>query len=439
MRLPPLLVVLALGCGEPTLLELSDDATAVDEQPLFSAASVRADCASVQDELCQRLGLLAERTGEGAAVTGGALGRLYRVTVGTDARPPVEGSLRWAMEQADPGPLWVVFDVAAVHLDEPLKLRSDVTLDGRGRRPVLFGPVQLVGPASNVIVSDVSFGAWTNPTGNAYSLLVTSARTTTRCETSAECGGGFCVPSGSSSVCTKPPPTGVWLNHLHFRGGLKGVLDDDDASTPLPAPSPLRACLVYVVGGARGVTVSHSRFEHQDKALELGNKSWPAAVERTSRITVVGNVFDRTCNRHPRVNQGAAVHAYSNLITNYACDSGSFGMISADGSKLLAEYNLFDGRLGASAGAAGTCLSGGQSWAIRSGDAVATAGGCGVSRPGHVWWGSTTLQGGAVAQPAAQQRPSWGFPVPAQRVGPSRLRELLLGTGPWGAGPRATP
>ncbi len=174
----------------------------------------------------QHLGLLDGAVGFGRDATGGADGCLVRVTSLADRG---SGTLREAAER--PGPAWIVFDVGGtIRLDGYVNVRSDKTVDGRGRAIAIEGAGFAVVNTPNVVITDLEI----RDVGDD-GVQIRGERT-----------------------------TDVWLSHLTIWNVRDGYID--------------------ITRGAGDVTVSWSRFDRsprwpQEKVLlvGLGHLSHPDA------------------------------------------------------------------------------------------------------------------------------------------------------------------
>src|SRR5690606_40252462 len=100
------------------------------------SAVAREQCAAA-DEHCPFVSeLLQQREGYGANATGGLGGKFVEVTSDRDAGP---GTLRAALRQARTEPTWIRFaDDMTIVLQSQLRVPSNTTIDGRGRRVTLI-------------------------------------------------------------------------------------------------------------------------------------------------------------------------------------------------------------------------------------------------------------------------------------------------------------
>src|SRR5690606_29573973 len=104
---------------------------------LYGGLASAAEHCSVPDARCPFVAeLLQQREGYGAKATGGLGGKFVEVTSDQDAGP---GTLRAALKQARKGPTWIRFasDMTIV-LDSQLRVPSNATIDGRGKRVTLL-------------------------------------------------------------------------------------------------------------------------------------------------------------------------------------------------------------------------------------------------------------------------------------------------------------
>ncbi len=284
-----------------------------------------------------RLAHLAPMTGfaRAAGTTGGLDKPLFTFDAADDdapARSARPGTLRAAREAAraagggwiTPGPGFP--RGGEVRLSAPLRIPSDVTLDGG------CGGLAVVGPARGGIV-----------------LLIGSRNVAiTRLRLRAAAGNvtgdrpGDCLGVGGGS-------DRVWIAYNAFGRCGDGALD---VTQSVALPTPTR------------VTVAFNHFRDQDKVmlaatLECGQRVRPEGVtcpapltpawswESGVQVTLQGNLFDGTGQRHPRVSGRAYVHARDNVVAyrpfarEAGGDGASYGLLVGGGGRVLLEGGTF--------------------------------------------------------------------------------------------------
>ncbi|BCM83629.1 hypothetical protein [Methylobacterium indicum] len=353
----PLAAAALLGLAAPFAAFLASDARAaqspVPPDRFLAAAREAADRAPPACAATARTGadgrvtespLPAMIQGAAAGTTGGLGRRLYTVTRLDDAkasrsRPSPEGTLRWAVEAARQGGGWIAFApglTGTLHLEAGLHLPSDTTLDGGcGGITLTAAPrtTQLtLTDARNVIVSGLTFtkDAYddkADKTGDAIALTDQFDQVAILHNAFHRCGDG-CVDIVRKERFASGARATVAFNHFaqHNKVMLIGTL----------------TC--YKDAAAEGCA---------DPLAHLGDVMEPRVL-----VTVAGNVFAGTSQRHPKVVSNAAVHLTNNLFalspTAYSngADSAVYGSATGTGGVLVAEGNIFvnpdrAGRIGA--------------------------------------------------------------------------------------------
>ena len=247
------------------------------------------------------------------AGTSGGLGRTrFLVTRADDpAGDAVRGTLRDAVARAnDAGGGWIAFAPAlqgkAVSLASPLRIGSNVTLDGGCARPVVTGQfkgslIYLAG-SRNVVVTRLA-------------LEHAGAGTQGDCIT---------VSHGADRV---------WLSYLRLRRCHDGLID----VTRDGAPGPMR------------VTVSNNRFLDHDKAMLVKGAPVGASCALSDtpvQVTVFRNLFQRTGQRHPRASGDVFVDLAQNAIAfaprqRAGGEGGSYGTVATDGARVLVDGTTY--------------------------------------------------------------------------------------------------
>ncbi|MGB6009632.1 pectate lyase family protein [Castellaniella sp.] len=262
------LLVLAALYGGPALA--SEQCTAPDEHCPFVSA------------------LLQQREGYGAQATGGLGGRFVEVTSDRDAGP---GTLRAALKQARKGRTWIRFasDMTIV-LDTQLRVPSDTTIDGRGKRVVLIDDGLGVYGSRNVILTHLTIDGRLKRLTQAVN-----------------------VANGSRDV---------WVDHMDL--------------------SRMSDRLLNVKNGSTDVTISWTRFHDSNKVMLLNNitsKNLFQNYDRDSiaRVTLHHNYFFNTVQRNPRAQFGT-FHLFNNLVENW----DFYGMSFSLEARALVEGNIFN-------------------------------------------------------------------------------------------------
>ena len=256
---------------------------------LYGGLASAAEHCSVPDEQCPFIAeLLQQREGYGAKATGGLGGKFVEVTSGQDAGP---GTLRAALKQARKGPTWIRFasDMTIV-LDSQLRVPSNTTIDGRGKRVTLLDDGLGVYGSRNVILTHLAI--------DGRLTRITQAVN---------------VANGSRDV---------WVDHMDL--------------------SRMSDRLLNVKNGSTDVTISWTKFHNSNKVMLLNNitsKNLFKNYERdsTARVTLHHNYFFNTVQRNPRAQFGA-FHLFNNLLENW----DFYGMSFSLEAKALVEGNIFN-------------------------------------------------------------------------------------------------
>lgn len=279
--------------------------------------------------------LLEKIVGSGAGTTGGLGMPLLTVTRLDDSRhsqssPSPQGSLRWAVERARAqGGGWIVFDPSlkgSIRLAQTLRLPSNTTIEGNCGAVEITAPPSLtqvlITGAQNVVVSGLSF---TKETYDDNDDKIADA----------------------VSLSDEVDRVAVLHNAFHRCGdGCVDVVRRNRFPT------------------TSRVTVAFNRFENHNKVMLMGTLTCygrekdaqgcdkpvahlDGALQPTAFVTVMGNVFDGTSQRHPKVVSNAAVHFVNNLVhlraTPYSNgeESAVYGAAAGGGGVLVAEGNVF--------------------------------------------------------------------------------------------------
>lgn len=241
--------------------------------------------------------LYAERVGFGRATTGGDPKKVYHVTNLSESG---KGSLREALESDEKW--WIVFDVDGKisHKKTPrVKLRSNKTVDGRGRKVTIEGEMYL-NAVRNVIFTDVKLtndleGHCTQK-GDVLSLR----------------GKGADDPDTYET-------RDIWLNHVEVFNGGDGLVD---------------------FRGVSRATISWSHFHTHSKGM-LMDKDAENGPTKGMRVTFHHNFFDRLSRRGPQFAYGQA-----HFFNNYQFEWYEFGAASIQGAQFYSEKNVYRARPG---------------------------------------------------------------------------------------------
>jgi pectate lyase len=275
-----------------------------------------------------------------AHVTGGLGGELSIVSTVQDydsskGEATIPGSLRAALEFAtrEKVPLWIVFDPrlgpdAVIHVKRPFLLPDNITLDGTCsgvtfESPSNIGQVYVFG-AQNVIVQRLAF------------------RKTGYVSTADE-------GDTESTIRLKGLFDKVAILHNELSKCGDGCLDiTTSPGKPLPH--------------AARITVAFNRFADHDKTMlfgtfTCGDKGVPACDAKYLEantyaapvfyLTLEGNLFAHTAQRHPRAFGRVMAHVVNNVIAPAPLprQDGSFsdcvGIFVSNAARALVEHNLF--------------------------------------------------------------------------------------------------
>ena len=260
--------------------------------------SAKADTAPPSDE-CKgypfsTATLLAERLGFGAAATGGE--KVYHVTSLANAGT---GTLRAALESTES--YWIVFDVEGVILlDEgSVRVKSNKTVDGRGRSIVIDGNLKIDAGTKNLIFSDVALQyprGWKTSDGDTIGIR----------------GHAAADPAAYDSK-------DFWFHHLDLGRAGDGQLD---------------------VRGGTNITISWSHMHSHAKSF-LHSQDTDSKPSPGMRITYHHNWFDGITRRGPLFYYG-----YADYFNNWQYHWYEFGASSNSGAQFLSENNIYEARPG---------------------------------------------------------------------------------------------
>ena len=226
------------------------------------------------------LDLLNEVVGFAEGTNGGKEGAIYYVVNTNDNGP---GSLRYGAEMD--GPLWIVFDIdGTINLESDISVKSDKTIDGRGREIIITGHGLSIGnedeQVSNVIIENIILK---DGTGD----------------------------EAEDGIRIKYSVSDVWIDHCSLSNYPDGLIDVTRKSTD--------------------VTISWSKFSNHQKTMLLSDE------DNELRVTVHHNYFQETTGRNPKLDGGKA-HAYNNYLERW----GNYGMGSSNYGQLYSESNIFE-------------------------------------------------------------------------------------------------
>jgi pectate lyase len=301
-------VKLTIADGVQTSFSIGTKATAVNEQQAQDMAA----------DISEMYGYAAH-----AGTTGGAGQSVYWVRNAYSTNE--EGSLRWAVEQADAaGGGIILFQPRGyfnINLTEKLSIPDNVTVDAPGRNAQIWAPYdvnQIEVLATNVILRRLSFGASAN------------FETTTERD----------AISIDPSVADK-----VWVDQCSFTWAADGCIDI--------------ASLLELTADCR-ITVSRCQFSSHDKVALIGSlacyqatgrPSWcPTALDdQTIRlfVTFKENFFHCTGQRQPKVIAQAFVDSVNNVsrMAQFERDDGTsgacYGIFAAQGGCAHSRGDLF--------------------------------------------------------------------------------------------------
>lgn len=239
--------------------------------------------------------LLSERVGFGRSATGGDPSRVFHVTSLADSG---SGTLREAVSSTNP--YYVVFDVeGTIKLKSRLDVRSNKTVDGRGRAVTVDGTWRLAAGTKNVILSDLTL---IQPAGFDKSDGDT-----------IEVRGKAASSPGSFET------RDLWFHHLGLGRGGDGQLD---------------------LRGATNVTVSWSHLYAHAKSMLHWKDSEDGPVPHM-RVTVHHNFFEKITRRSPQFSFGLC-----DSFNNYLYHWYEYGSASNDTAQFLSEANIYEARPG---------------------------------------------------------------------------------------------
>jgi len=250
--------------------------------------------ASVEDPGGSRIdSLLEERAGFGGQAAGGDPALIFTVNTLADSGP---GSLRQALESTEP---WsIVFEVdGLIYWEDPVQVRSNKTVDGRGSDITVDGTWRLQ-DVHDVILSDLTLTRSIHEGEEA-------------CEQAGDAvtvrGSGGASPSDFSSH-------DLWFHHLDFRNGGDGLID---------------------IRGGTQITISWSHFSDHKK-VTLAWQDEAGLPTQGMQVTWHHNHFDHTTVRNPRFHYGKA-----HYVNNFLDEWWQSGAASYDAAQFFSEANIY--------------------------------------------------------------------------------------------------
>ncbi len=276
-----------------------------------------------------------------AATTGGLGGRLLTVTTTADYDPaherPIPGSLRDHVDSAkrNKEPVWIVFDPALgpqarIELKATLRPPSNMTIDGSCADVTLEAPhdspvilTYIYGGVQNVIIARLAFRkvGYVPERGDPDSAIRLNGnvdRIAILHNDLSACGDG-CVDITVSPNQPVPPPARITVAYNFFSNHDKVMLFGT-FSCPL-------------IHG-----LNHCGLDYFEKHRQLS-----AALY----LTLDGNLFLQTGQRHPRVFGRVSAHILNNVMAfqKQARGDGSrgaaYGIFVSNAARALVEDNVF--------------------------------------------------------------------------------------------------
>lgn len=199
-----------------------------------------------------------------------------------------QGSFRECAEKETP--VWILFEKDGTYnLRSPLRIKSDKTVDGRGRDIRITGMGILTNESSNLIFENLTF------TAPAITALDTTSR---------------------RALSIHNRTHHVWVDHCRFE------------EYPL--------ILVDVKRGSNAVTLSWNRFENAQSGILFGLEP-DLFVDSAQTLTLHHNYFSNLELRGVLARRGK-IHAYNNFIY----DVGDAGMECSDSASCYIEGNVYN-------------------------------------------------------------------------------------------------
>jgi pectate lyase len=272
-----------------------------------------------------------------AGVTGGLDKAVFTVTTltDTDARlklSPPAGSLRAAVEAArKAGGGWITFGAdlgpaPRIDLAAPLRLPSNITIDGG------CSGIQITAFPDDTIFVVLA---------KAQNVVLTRMSLTKRGTTTPK-SAGDCISVGQES-------DGVWIAYNALRTCGDGMIDITQ-SGPSERPTRVTVAFNHLADHDKSMIAGTLDCAYRDRApdwcgapLEARAWSWSSGVQ----VTLQGNVFVGTGQRHPRVGGRAYVHVIDNVIAirpyqrSTGGEGASYGTYVGGGGRVFIEHSLY--------------------------------------------------------------------------------------------------
>ena len=254
-----------------------------------------------------QLQILGELYGWGQGTTGGGeQAAIYEVTTNADSG---QGSLRAALESPDP--LWIVFAISdTIKLKTPIRVKSNKTVDARGRR-VVIDTITTTYPNGPCPSKDNNHGD--NVTGFVIAdqtniILLNLIFDDDFKPLHVDCEGSDAITITDSSK--------IWIHHCTFKRWADGAVD-----------------ILSEKKMSTDVTVSWSLFEDIFQPL----------LWKTKHASFHHNICRDDGLRCPdaekmNAQNPARVHSYNNYIKNWRNN----GVMIADASQMWDDHNMLE-------------------------------------------------------------------------------------------------
>lgn len=198
------------------------------------------------------------------------------------------GSLRECASKD--GPVWILFKHSGTYnLQSPLRLKTDKTIDGRGRDVRITGMGVLTNESSNIIFENLTF---TKP---AITVLDTSSRR-------------------ALSIHNKSHH--IWVDHCTFEEYPLVELD--------------------IKRGSHHVTVSWSRFENAQTGILFGLE--PLLFDERGQVFTMHHNYFANMGHSAAFARSGRIHAYNNFFMDLA----HYGIECTDSANCYIERNVFN-------------------------------------------------------------------------------------------------
>jgi pectate lyase len=270
-----------------------------------------------------------------ANIKGGLGGKILVVTNLRDYDPNeknsyINGSLRAIIDIASSirEPSWVIFDKSldggVINLVEPLRLPSNITLDGGCSSVTILSPDHIgqlyIFDVQNVIISNINFRMFP----------------------------GEINKSGQTCIRVNGDIDAIAIVNNEISNCGDGAIDITISPNKL-------------ISKKGRLTIAHNLIYNHDKVMLFGTFSCKIRPDKCTEIdtldnqlrspylylTLYGNLFYRTGQRHPRVFGGVMLHAINNIIIfekrpQRGGGLGStYGIFVSNGARALIENNIF--------------------------------------------------------------------------------------------------